>query len=80
MSTQTFVNALIGLAREHKTAERRLAKRFSTKHPNGALPQFGAEIADYMADSGYFHDVDVNAFGEAVDRILYSSDPRRKSK
>lgn len=79
MSTQTFVNALIGLAREYKTAERRL-KRPSKKYPYGFVPQFGDEVADYMAESGYFNAVDVNSFGMALDQVLEMSDPRRKAK
>jgi hypothetical protein len=76
MSTQSFVNALIGLAREYKMKSRRAMK---SKRPMGP-PAFGADITEQMVESGYFNAIDAQVFGDAVEVVLQSSDPRREKQ
>lgn len=73
MSTSSFVNALIGLARDYKTAERQARKRRST------APTLGHEIAVDLLGTGYFPEAEVRAFGNSLDSLLLFSDPRRKA-
>lgn len=79
MSTQTFVNALIGLMREHKKLERRVAK-----HPNSSwamrFKPLGLEVTEDMVSTGYFDPKSSAVFGDAIEEILRSCDVKRKPK
>jgi hypothetical protein len=103
VSTGTFVNALIGLAREFKTEERRHAtyvKRVRRapclRHSDCVLweehvgkcstvprivpPAFGHAVAVMLVVDGYFPQAEAAVFGDALQGLLESSDPRRKKK
>ena len=82
MSTRSFVNALIGLAREYKTAERRAAmwdKRAEKKGMTSRRgpPAFGHDITEMMKEDGYFTPASAEVFGDAIESLLQSSTPRR---
>lgn len=81
MSTGTFVDQLIGLAREYKKHVRWQAK--AAKNPKlrqRPLPAFGQEVAEYMVASGYFPKNDARVFGDALQLVLETSDPTYKYK
>lgn len=93
MSTRTFVNALIGLAREYKKRE----KWANQKRKNGCVanpgcyktpghvgrcqfrvgPAFGQEVAEMMQEGDYFPADQAAVFGDALEEVLRNSDPRR---
>lgn len=74
MSTYTFVDQLIGLAREYKKAERRAIKF------NRPIPVFGYEVAESMIDSGYFDEESARVFGDALEAVIQASDPTYRYK
>lgn len=88
MSTASFVDALIGLAREHKKRERSadaLDKRAAARGKISAIAPlyrnaFGRDVADRLADSGYFHPASAAVFGDALEELLQNSTPARKKK
>lgn len=75
MSTRTFVNQLIGLAREYKKAVKRAQKR-----KNWPFPAFGHEISEFMIESGYFEKKDAKILGDAIEVVLQSSNPTYRYK
>lgn len=82
MSTRSFVNALIGLAREHKKAERRAINFNLAAEKRGAIsrkhmPHFGHTIAVMMQEHGYFTQANAEVFGDAIESLLQSSTPER---
>ena len=83
MSTHTFVDALIGLAREYKTAQRRVL-RFNKNNEvrlrprRDPPPAFGHEVSARMVETGYFAKAEAEVFGDALQGLLEASDPRRK--
>lgn len=78
MSTSTFVNALIGLAREYKMKERRAKKNQNSKYHK--LPAFGHEVAEMMSEDGYFQKDQAQVFGDVLEDVLRNSTPQRKKK
>lgn len=83
MSTTTFVNALIGLAREFKMAERRATAFNKRTAQNGrpariGPPHFGRDVTQQLLEGGYFPKAEATVFGDALQGLLEASDPRRK--
>ncbi len=87
MSTNSFTDALIGLAREHKQKERqsitmgkravklskpKLAERFPP-------PTLGHEVTQLLIGSGYFEKASAEVFGDALEALLQNSTPTRKT-
>ena len=85
MSTGTFVNALIGLAREYKTVERRAIVFNKRTAKNGrpariGPPHFGHDVTLQLLEDGYFTKAEATVFGDALQGLLEASDPRRNRK
>lgn len=75
MSASSFVDQLIGLAREHKRDLKR-----SSKFKYVKIPTLGADVAEYMQESGYF-DVDTcRVFGDMLEQVLDTSNPTRQQR
>lgn len=76
MSVYSFTNAIIGFARQVKKEERRRTRR--RQNPTTVEP--GLEVAMKLYDSGYFTEKESVAFGDALSKLIKTSDPTRKRK
>lgn len=78
MSTQSFVNALIGLARDYHRLERR-KKEYSGGRQYWMRP-LAPDVVQQMREAGYFDLDTVRKFGGILQLVLEKSKPSRKKK
>ena len=75
MSAQSFVNALIGLCRDHQRgAVRRRGSGITHRH----VKPVSAQVVEDMLERGYFRPEEAQVFGDALEMLLQSTDPKRK--
>lgn len=81
MSQRSFVNALIGLAREVKKVKNRVdamnrdAER-RLKHGPHKLPAYGHAVTAMLLKDGYFGKAESVVFGDALEGLLLSYKPK----
>jgi len=73
VSASSFVNALIGLARDHKRKQNFLKKR-----PGANILAEWHKVHHAMVQSGYFKQDEIEQFATALKDLFQTSDPRRK--
>lgn len=86
MSTYTFADQVLGLAREYKKELRRIERmcKRGDRHPGALIEKFQKEfhtqLLDAMTGKGYYHPDAVDNFYEALHHLVDSSTPEYKHK
>lgn len=81
MSIYSHINSIIGLARDfHKHINAWKRQKLGTLGFNGLGPAWKNSIISNLRESGYFQDVAIENYAEALVLLMETSDPRPKKK